>query len=129
MRHGYGNDPEFPDLSPLALEHSVTDWIKVGVMADFDEDDVFGADANGTPVAVYRVDGEVFATHDICTHGRARLSEGYLEDGLIECPLHQGLFDVKTGAPAGAPCTEAVKAFPVMIEGEEIMVMIAAKPQ
>ena len=100
----------------------MTNWVRVGAMADFGEDGVFGAEAGGAPVAVYLVGEDVFATHDICTHGFARLSEGFLEDGLIECPLHQGLFDVKTGAPAGAPCTEPVKTFPVKVDGEDILV-------
>ena len=100
----------------------MSDWIKVGETTDFGDEDVFGADANGTPDAVYRVGEDVFATHDICTHGMARLSEGFLEDGLIECPLHQGLFDVKTGEAAGAPCTEAVRIYPVKLDGEEIYV-------
>ena len=72
-------------------------------------------------LALYLVGDEVFATADLCTHGGARLSEGYLEDYLIECPLHQGLFDIRTGAPAGLPCTRAVRTFPTRLEGDAII--------
>ncbi|MFC3051872.1 non-heme iron oxygenase ferredoxin subunit [Kordiimonas pumila] len=99
-------------------------WHEICVLADLEDEGVYGVELGGLPIAVYDVDGEIFATHDICTHGLARLSEGFLDGDLIECPLHQGLFNVKTGAPAGAPCTEAVRTFPVKCEGEKIFVAI-----
>lgn len=100
----------------------VQEWIEVCTLDDLEEEGVFGVEVGGMPIAVYEVEGDVYATHDICTHGLARLSEGYLENGLIECPLHQGLFDVKTGAPAGAPCTEAVRTFPAKLDGNTVLV-------
>ena len=66
--------------------------------------------------AIYLVEDEVYATANTCTHGNARLSDGYLIGELIECPMHQGLFDVRTGAVMGPPCTEAIRTFPVRIE-------------
>lgn len=101
------------------------EWFNVGCRADFGDDEVFSTNAGGIPIAVYDVDGEVFATHNICTHGLANLSEGYLEDGLIECPLHQGLFNVKTGEAAGAPCVTAVKIFPTRMEEDRILIGIS----
>lgn len=73
-------------------------------------------------LAIYAVDDEVFATADRCTHGGGRLSQGYLIDELIECPLHQGLFDVRTGAVAGPPCTRPVQTFPVRVEGDDVFI-------
>ena len=69
-------------------------------------------------LAFYLADDDVFVTSDVCTHGQARLSQGYLIGELIECPMHQGLFDVRTGAVAGPPCTLDVQSFPAkVIEG------------
>ena len=51
------------------------------------------------PVAVFNADGELFAIDDTCTHQDASLSEGWLEDCLIECPLHEASFDLRTGSP------------------------------
>ena len=70
----------------------------------------------GLKIALYAVDGEYYATADLCTHGAASLADGYLDGDLIECPLHQGTFNVKTGAAVGAPCTVAIKTFPVKLE-------------
>ncbi|HMS80834.1 MAG TPA: non-heme iron oxygenase ferredoxin subunit [Burkholderiaceae bacterium] len=63
---------------------------------------------DGREVALYRVEGAVYATDDRCTHGDARLSEGFMMDHCVECPLHQGQFDVRTGAPLCEPVTEPV---------------------
>ena len=57
----------------------------------------------------------LYALYDLCTHGAAKLSDGYVEDGCVECPLHQGTFDIRTGAPCKAPVTEAVRTFPVRV--------------
>jgi nitrite reductase/ring-hydroxylating ferredoxin subunit len=59
---------------------------------------------------------EVYATANICTHGHARLCEGFLESNEIECPLHQGRFDMTNGKPVLEPVTESIKTFPVKIE-------------
>ena len=71
--------------------------------SDVPQDDVIGVVVAGRDIALYGVDGEVFATDNICTHGHARLCEGFLEGHEIECPLHQGRFDVRTGMPTCAP--------------------------
>ena len=77
------------------------------------------------PVALYNLDCEFFATHDTCTHAQACLSDGYLEDGKIECPLHQGLFDVRTGKAVSGPVDVDVKTFPVRVEGCEVLIDLA----
>jgi naphthalene 1,2-dioxygenase system ferredoxin subunit len=84
--------------------------------SDLEQYGVAQAIVRGVKVALYAVDGEYFATADLCTHGAASLADGYLDGELIECPLHQGTFNVKTGAAVGAPCSVAVKTFPVKLE-------------
>jgi naphthalene 1,2-dioxygenase system ferredoxin subunit len=77
-------------------------------------------------IALYEVGAAVYATADLCTHGGARLSQGYLEEFVIECPLHQGRFDIRTGAVTAPPCKRPVRVFPVRIEGQEVLVGIPA---
>lgn len=48
------------------------------------------------------VDG-IFVSYARCTHGAAHLCDGYFDGQRIECPLHQGLFDARTGAALAAP--------------------------
>ena len=99
-------------------------WIDAIATDDIPEDDVLGVDIEGKSIALYRVDGEVFATDNLCTHGNARLCDGFLEGHEIECPLHQGKFDIRSGKAMCAPLTEDVKTYPIKIDGDRVFVAI-----
>jgi nitrite reductase/ring-hydroxylating ferredoxin subunit len=71
-------------------------------------------------LAVYNIDGTFYATADRCTHGLSSLSEGSLMGDEIECAMHFGTFDVKTGAPTGAPCSIALKTYKVDVRGDDV---------
>lgn len=103
---------------------STMNWVDAAAAEDVPADDVVGVDVQGRDIALYSVEGEVFATDNICTHGHARLCEGFLEGHEIECPLHQGKFDVRTGQPTCAPVTEAIRAYPVKIEGGRVFLSL-----
>lgn len=99
-------------------------WIELAAIEAIPEDDVIGIDAGGKSFALYMVDGEVYVTDNICTHGNARLCDGFLEGHEIECPLHQGKFDIRNGKAMCAPLTEDVKTYPVKIEGTRVFVEV-----
>ena len=63
--------------------------------------------------AVFNLDGCFYATQDQCTHGPGSLAEGFLVGAEIECPFHQGRFDVRTGRATAAPCTQALRIWTV----------------
>jgi 3-phenylpropionate/trans-cinnamate dioxygenase ferredoxin component len=75
-------------------------------------------------IAVFNVDGELFAIKDVCTHDEARLSEGELTGDTVVCPLHGACFSVKSGEALSLPATEPVEIFPVIIKGDEVYVEI-----
>ena len=95
-------------------------WIEALAAGDLPTDDVLGLAVDGRDIALYTVGGAVYATDNICTHGQARLCDGFLDGHEIECPLHQGKFDVRDGRPSCAPATESVRSYPVRIEGERV---------
>jgi 3-phenylpropionate/trans-cinnamate dioxygenase ferredoxin component len=95
-------------------------WTRVAAAGEVMEGEVLGVQAAGQEIALYRHEGEYFATSNICSHQYALLSDGYFEDGCIECPLHQGRFDVRSGRALCAPLTEDIKAYPVRVEGDEL---------
>lgn len=71
---------------------------------------------DGTLIALYKVDGVIYATHDTCTHGGASLSEdGILKGKVVECSWHNGAFDVTTGEPCASPCAVALKTYKVQV--------------
>lgn len=91
------------------------DWQPAIALAEVSPDEPACAYAHGEEIAIYLVEGAVFATSNTCTHGQARLCDGYLEGFLIECPLHQGLFDVRNGRCAGSPVEIDVRAYDTRI--------------
>jgi nitrite reductase/ring-hydroxylating ferredoxin subunit len=95
-------------------------WIKLAETRDIADGDVLGLDVAGKKVALFCQGKEYFATSNVCTHQYALLSEGYVEDGCIECPLHQGRFDIRTGRAECAPVTVDLDVFPVKVEGDLI---------
>ena len=89
------------------------------------EADVTSVNVDGREIALYEVEGEVFATDNFCTHGAARMSDGFLEGREIECPLHQGRFDVCTGKAMCAPLSQDIRVYPVRIENKRVLVNMA----
>ena len=100
-------------------------WIYAAELADVQAREVMAVSTDGHDLALYSVDGQVYCTANACTHGDAWLSEGFLIDGEIECPLHQGRFDVKTGEPTCEPACEAVRRYPIKIEDGRVFVELS----
>ncbi len=62
-------------------------------------------------LAVFNIDGQFFVTDDTCTHGPGSLSEGYIEDDVVECNFHNGQFNIRTGEVVSPPCMVPVKTY------------------
>jgi nitrite reductase/ring-hydroxylating ferredoxin subunit len=84
-------------------------------------------DIEGKAIAVYNIDGAVYATDDLCTHGLSSLSEGTLDGDVVECSLHFGAFHVPTGQPAGAPCSVALRTYRTEIQEGIVHIFADAK--
>ncbi len=98
-------------------------WIDTISSEDIEENTAVSFKIGGFELAIYRLDGDEFrATDNICTHAHAYLSEGWFEDGVIECPLHAGCFDVRTGKGLGAPITADLRTYPVRVEAGIVQV-------
>ena len=91
---------------------------------EIDEEDVMPVKIGDLEIAVYKVKGKIFATADLCTHGQAYLSEGIVVGEVIECPLHQGRFCLKTGRALSAPVSDAVNIFETKVVDDKIFVRI-----
>jgi naphthalene 1,2-dioxygenase system ferredoxin subunit len=103
---------------------SKDNWVDAMSIDELPTDDVTGVIVAGRDIAIYTVGSEVYATDNLCTHGQARLCDGFLDGHEIECPLHQGKFDVRDGKPSCEPVTEAVRSYPVRIDGQRVYLQI-----
>jgi len=98
-------------------------WIKVDSEADF-TDEVKVYTYQGNRIAMFRLEDGFYAIDDVCSHEEAHLSEGEIEDGQIECPLHGALFDIRTGKNLSFPAVIPVKSYPVKLENGEIFLQV-----
>src|ERR1700744_6083810 len=80
------------------LEDRMADsWKHICSVSRLSEGEPLGVKDGEQRIALYKVNDEVFATDDVCPHAFALLSAGFLEEYVIECPLHGGMFDVRSG--------------------------------
>ena len=99
-------------------------WVRAAARSDLAEGEVIGVEIAGRSIALYDADGNLFATDNICTHAYARLSDGWLDGEVIECPLHAARFDIRSGKVLDPPATEDLKTYPVRIVDGEIQVRL-----
>jgi naphthalene 1,2-dioxygenase ferredoxin component len=101
-------------------------WHDVAAQADLFEDAGIAVTVSGTELALFSVAGEVYAMDNACSHGPARLCEGWVVGHEVECPLHQGRFSLQTGEATFGPACEAVRVWPVRIEKGRVWVSLEA---
>jgi len=104
---------------------ATTELIKVCELEDIEDGEGLRLEIDGFPaLAVYRIGDQAYTTADLCSHGEASLAEGELEADEFEiiCPFHSGSFDIRTGEPMAAPCTEAIKAYRTVVEDGSVFI-------
>ena len=102
-------------------------WVRVAAVADVAEGAVKGVRVGDREIALYHLPGgEYRATDNICSHEYAQLSDGWLEDGCIECPLHAARFDVRSGKALCAPAEQDLDVFETRVEGADLLVRLPA---
>lgn len=100
-------------------------WVRAAAAADVAENGVIAVRLGDRDIALYHLPGgEYRATDNICSHEFAELSDGWLEDGEIECPLHAARFDVRTGKALCAPADKDIAVFEVRVEGADLLVRL-----
>jgi nitrite reductase/ring-hydroxylating ferredoxin subunit len=75
-------------------------------------------------LAVFNVSGAFYVTDDNCTHGPGSLSEGYIEDDVVECNFHNGQFNIRTGEVVAPPCMVPIKTYPAIVEDGKVFIEV-----
>jgi nitrite reductase/ring-hydroxylating ferredoxin subunit len=101
-------------------------WVRVASVDEIEEGQVLGVRVGDREIALYHLPGgEFHATDNVCTHEYAQLSEGWLEGHVIECPLHAGQFDIRTGKALCAPVEKDIEVFEVRVSGNDLEVRLS----
>ena len=99
-------------------------WHLVGPADDIDEEDVMRFDLGDRSFAVYNTEKGFYATDGICTHEDQHLADGNVIGTVIECPLHQGRFDIISGKAKSAPVCVDLRTYPVKVEGGALYIQV-----
>ncbi|SNT76606.1 MocE family 2Fe-2S type ferredoxin [Paracoccus seriniphilus] len=102
----------------------MTDWVYACAASDIDQEDLIRWDYHGKSYAIYNTERGFFATDGMCTHEAQHLEDGLVTGMVIECPLHQGRFDILTGKALSAPVCVDLQTYPVKVEAGRIYVKI-----
>jgi naphthalene 1,2-dioxygenase system ferredoxin subunit len=103
---------------------SSAEWTTVGKAADLAPGAMMGAEIKDKQIAVYHIEGAYFATDNECTHAYALLTDGTIDGDVIECPLHGGAFEIKTGKGLGAPIFCDLKTYETRVVDGNIQILI-----
>ena len=87
-------------------------------------EDLIRFDHANSTYCIYKLEDGFYATDGICTHEAVHLEDGLVMDGEIECPMHQGIFDIKTGKAKSPPACVDLKTYPVKSEEGNIFIQI-----
>ena len=105
----------------------MSNWIDVAAEADLFEGAGMAVAAEGRDIAVFKLEeGSVYAINNLCSHGNAKLCDGFVEGHQVECPFHQAMFDLRDGSVSCGPATEPVKSWPVKIDNGRVYLNLSA---
>lgn len=106
------------------LNKEEKNWFFVTKTGEIEEDDLIRFDHADKTYCIYFIDDGYYATDGICTHESVHLEEGLVMHGEIECPMHQGIFNIKTGEAVSPPACDDLKTYPIKIEDNKIFIKI-----
>ena len=99
-------------------------WVLACNADEIDDEEVIRFDHGKKTYAIYNLGDSVHATDGYCTHEQQHLSHGLVLDGIIECPLHMGQFDIETGDALSGPVCFNLNTYEVRHEGGKIYLKI-----
>jgi naphthalene 1,2-dioxygenase ferredoxin component len=109
-----------PELDYLPNMSDLNSWMDVTSEDDLFEGMGIAYSIQGHEIGLFKLEDGVYAIDNICTHGHAKLCDGFVDGYMVECPFHQARFDVRDGSVTCGPATEPVKSWPIKIENGRV---------
>ena len=99
-------------------------WHFVQDSDGIEDEDIIRFDLDDKTFCIYKLQDGFYATDGICTHESVHLEEGLVMDGEIECPMHQGIFDIKTGKAKSPPACDDLKIYETKVDSGKVYIKI-----
>ena len=100
-------------------------WLEVTEESGIEVEDIVRFDHDDKSYCVYKLEDGYYATDGYCTHETVHLEDGLVVDDEIECPMHQGIFNIKTGEAISPPACDDLKTYPVKVENDLVYINIS----
>ena len=100
----------------------MSEFVAVAKLDEIEEGQVKVVRAGDVPIGLTKVEGELFAFADVCTHDDGPVAEGELDEYIIECPRHGAKFDIRTGKVRQLPAVTPIPVYAVKVEGDTVWV-------
>lgn len=101
----------------------MSDFIKVATVAEVPVNGSKLVEVDDVRIALFNLNGEIYAIEDVCTHDGGPLVEGTIVNGCeVRCPRHGARFDIRTGKALSFPAFEPTNAYTVQVKGNEIWI-------
>lgn len=105
------------------MSDAMSEFVKVARVADIPVGGSLLVEVDMVRIALFNLDGALYAIEDVCTHDGGPLVEGRVVNGCqVECPRHGARFDIRTGAALSFPAFEPTKTYAVRVEGEDVWI-------
>ena len=99
-------------------------WIFVCYESEIEMDDLKRFDHKDNTFCIYKIIDGIYATDGLCTHEEFHLEDGLVMHGEIECPMHQGIFDIKSGKAVSEPACVDLKIYETKVEGGKVYIKL-----
>ncbi len=106
------------------MSEDILKWHFVQNTDGIEDEDVIRFDHEDKTFCIYKLEDGFYATDGICTHEAVHLEDGLVMDDEIECPMHQGAFNIKSGKAISPPACDDLKTYPVKVEENKIYIQI-----
>jgi nitrite reductase/ring-hydroxylating ferredoxin subunit len=102
----------------------MSEMIKVAAAMDVPPGKSVALEVGGRRIALFNANGAYYAIDDTCTHAGGPLSEGEVNGTEVTCPWHGACFDLASGEALGPPADDAVRAYKVQVDGDDILIEV-----
>ena len=106
------------------MDESLENYHAVASMSDLEDRVPYPVDVGAEEIALVLMDDNVYAISNVCTHEYACLSDGYIEEDRIVCPLHLAEFSVTTGEVIEEPAEEDLRTYSVKVVDDQVYVKV-----
>lgn len=106
------------------MKQNSSHWHQACSIHELDEEEPLSLMIGSTAVAIYQIGSTYYARENICPHAYAVLTDGFYDEGIIECPIHQASFDIISGDCISGPAQRGLKKYELKKEGDNLMILL-----